>query len=76
MARDRAHVVAVPLHGHVHPMLGLGPRVVELFAEEREAALEPLAGAYETVGRPQAVVYDQVSGFAPVLAAPWGVPAG
>lgn len=123
----RIALMSVPLHGHVHPMLGLaaelverghdvtfasgeeftdlvtatgaravgyasrlrstrtgtgewlsaaelGPQVVGLFAAEREAALEPLARAYEAEGLPHVVVFDQVTGVAPALAARWQVP--
>ncbi|HJA05366.1 MAG TPA: hypothetical protein H9800_10965 [Candidatus Microbacterium stercoravium] len=120
-------LMSVPLHGHVHPMLGLaaelvrrghevtfasgedfadviaatgaravtypstlrstrtgagdwiaseevGARAVDLFAEERAAAFEPLLRAYETIGRPDVVVFDQVTAVAEVLASRWAVP--
>lgn len=60
--------------GHWKTAAELGVRAVEPFAAERDAALGPLTAAYDLSGRPDVVVFDQVTAVAPVLAAPWGMP--
>lgn len=51
-----------------------GRTAVELFAAERDAAIGPLASAYET-GPPDLVVHDVVTAVAPRLAERWDVPS-
>ncbi|MFG2678569.1 nucleotide disphospho-sugar-binding domain-containing protein [Streptomyces sp. NPDC048392] len=50
-----------------------GSLAVEAFTREREAVLPQVAEAYAR-DRPDLVVYDTVTGHAPVLARWWGVP--
>lgn len=51
-----------------------GRRAVQVFAAERDAAVEPLATAYADEP-PEVVVFDSVTASAPVLAERWRVPA-
>ncbi|MFE9900676.1 nucleotide disphospho-sugar-binding domain-containing protein [Streptomyces achromogenes] len=50
-----------------------GRLAVDAFAKERDAALPQVAAAY-TADVPDLVVYDTVTGHAPLLARAWGVP--